>query len=204
MSLHDIDRTHGRRLNPSPNSNDKVADRQAAGTTQNHNAGEEALSDGLKLKERQIIAVQDGFNKAVFGFFGEANKFGFKVAQDGFDVLTANDDELIFNSEQNMFKIIQSGTATLPADASGPPYVSSVTVNHNLGYIPVVKAYAGTLGVSLELPFIEFNSGTGVITEVYTVGFITTTTINFVHTDLVDPTTDIGIKYYLMQETAAV
>jgi hypothetical protein len=54
---------------------------------------------------------------------------------------------LIFNSNQNVFKIVQTDTATLPSNslttAAGAygSNSSQVTVTHNLGYIPVILAY---------------------------------------------------------------
>lgn len=216
MSLHDIDKTHGRRLNPSPNSNDKVADRLAAGTTQNHNAGEEALSDGLKMKERQIIAVQDGFNKAIFGFYGDANKFGFKVAQDGFDVLTATDDQLIFNSEQNMFKIakVVTGTYSLTGTDITNGYFM-FDIDHDLGYIPtVVGSFTNSLnGLSYPLPIV-FTTNIDYFglppSAVMSIVNVDTTKVS-IHAGLMDIAgvtlfaagVLITVKIYCMQETQA-
>lgn len=209
MSLFDVDKKsdNGQRLNPAPNSNDEMADRLAHGTTQNHNAGEEAQADGLKLKERQILAVQDGFNKAVFGFYGDANKFGLKVAKDGFDVLTAVNADLVFNSEQNVFKIVQTGTITVTKPAG--VYTGDATVTHNLGFTPSVMAFSGENG-GVPLPdFSIFTSGTdgGKIWRLVCISSVTTTAVTFSYDTpsigfgTTGPLT-VDIKYYLLQETA--
>jgi hypothetical protein len=109
MSLHDISKNDPMRSLPKPNTNDNVTNRLAHGTTQNHNAGEQAIGDGLKFKERQILARQSGTNKAVYGFLESTNEFGLKVAKPGIDVLTAEDIDLIFDSENNVFKVLDTG-----------------------------------------------------------------------------------------------
>lgn len=205
MSLHDIDKSHGRRLNPTPNTNDKMSERPAHGTTQNHNAGEEATADGLKFLERQIVAKQDGYNKAAFGFFGEANRFGLKVAQDGEDVLTADDANLIFNSQQNTFKIAQSGTIDVTGTLNQGTFA---TVNHNLGYVPMVIASAHSPNFpgtnAAMLPYIE----TPYSSTYYVVAQIANTTSTYVSFGVYLGTSPSGhagtwtIKYYLLQETA--
>lgn len=142
MSLFDISKDDPMRSIPAPNTNDSVTNRLAHGTTQNQNSGEIAEDDGLKFLERQIIAKQDGFNKAAFGFYGDANKFGLKVAQDGFDVLTASDSQLIFNSEQNSFKILSYGGGSIPvSNPMTPSQVITATGFHNLGFTPAFIAF---------------------------------------------------------------
>ena len=143
--MHDIDKTHEQRLNPSPNSNDEVSTRLAHGTTQNHNSKELATDNGLKFKERQIIAKQDGFNKAAFGFYSSSNKFGLKVAKEGVDVLTAADIDLVFNSEQNVFKIVGRPitlnlTVTKTGGVSDTGY-GVTTYIHGLTFTPSYTAY---------------------------------------------------------------
>jgi hypothetical protein len=113
MGLHDIDKQTGGRIAPQPNTNDSVQQRMAQGTNQVQNSSDETETDGLQFKERQILAVQDGENKAVFGFIDQANRFGLKVAADGVDVLTADAEDLLFDSERNAFVIVGQGIATI-------------------------------------------------------------------------------------------
>lgn len=213
--LHDIDKTGDNRLNSTPNNDDKVIDRLAHGTTQNQNSGEEAQADGLKFLERQIIAKQDGVNKAVFGFFGEANKFGLKVAEDGVDVLTASDDGLIFNSEQNVFKIVVSSTAAQSVPSLAQDVTDTLTVPHNLGYIPAVIVFLNGTGSTYLTANRYYPLPQSVSVKVgatYYPGIIynfnvDSTNIYFTVTNssAATPITDIGTanwKYYLLQETA--
>jgi hypothetical protein len=206
MSLHDISKNHGQRLNPKPNSNDEQKNPMAHGTTQNHNAGEEAEADGLKFKERQILAKQDGDNKAVFGFLESTNAFGLKVAKEGYDVLTAADENLVFNSEQNVFKIV--ATAATSITALAPVNSATVAVTHNLGFTPTIIAYVNNAGQYVPIPFTIWSASAASKGQAELALFINTVNstqivfqldnYNALFTGTVYP-----IKYYVVQETAA-
>lgn len=214
VSLHDIDKTNSNRITPILNSADDVSQRMAQGTNGVQNTNDLDEVDGLQFRERQIVAVQDGENKAAFGFYGAANKFGLKVAQDGFDVLTAADDELIFNSEQNTFKIVKIVYTTL-ADFSlttGAGVWADTTVTtdtaHELSYIPIpVSFYQAGGGTYQPLPYVAMNTvggapywyqirvevtGTNVKVKETAVGYNTTFSTGGTRV----------IKTYLLQETA--
>lgn len=219
MSLHDVDKNHSKRMNPKPNSVDEIQQRMAHGTTQNQNSQEVALDDGLKFKERQILAVQDGFEKAIFGFYGDAGKFGLKVAQDGVNVTEATNDQLVFNSEQNTFKIIDSGSTSLDStnvsnNSSGTRTASIDITSLGLSMAPVVVAYAqfGS-GQSpwVQIDLDQFSQSVSAITlsafEERTQG-VTNTTITFTaryynSSGVTQATTAYTIKYYILQETIA-
>jgi len=215
MSLHDVDKTSSNRITSILNSADDVQQRMAQGTSQVQNAGEEE-SDGLRTLERQIMAVQDGTNKAVFGFYGTANKFGFKVAEDGVDVLTASDDQLLFNSEQNVFKIVKIGTSATPSatvsKAGTNQYgvaTNSTTIAHGLGYIPAVIAYAYDNSASTYV-LLPWSSQNGVSTNSFTTvtyGIAVDDTNVYLSTNLFTYNASVtesgwNVKYYLLQETA--
>lgn len=148
-----------------------------------------------------------------------------KVAKEGYDASNASNDQLVFNSDQNIFKIVDSGTATIPgftigiSDTSG---TSSVDVMHNLGFPPAFLAYATDQAGNLSQLPIWYG-------EVYTFLFAGTVAINtpdgriygvsksdrvtFYSTltngdvGILDPSFQTmpakDIKYYLLQETAA-
>lgn len=143
MSLHDVDKTSSNRITSVLNSADDVQQRMAQGTNQVQNSTEDEDDNGLRFLERQILAVQGGVNKAIMGFYGEENKFGFKVAEDGTDVLTATNDQLIFNSEQNIFKVAESGTVALVSQTvgAGLSVDQKFTIPHNLGRVPAFNAF---------------------------------------------------------------
>lgn len=70
-------------------------------------------------------------NQIVIGSFGDGS-YGMKVAKPGINVLNADVNQLIFNSNQNMFKIAATGTVTAPAVPDPSPasdVATSVVVN---------------------------------------------------------------------------
>ena len=109
---------------------------------------ERILLDGAG--QRILIKDDSSVNRVLF----DASSGKMKLSQDGKNVLTAPDDELIWSSDFNMFKIVQSGTTTVTGiDRSGSAIGdwgnedNKATVVHGLGYIPAVIA------------FVEFTSG---------------------------------------------
>jgi len=155
--------------------------------------------------------ISDGTNdRIIAGFqkdgFGNKN-FGFKVSQEGYDVKTATDDQLIMSSSFNMLKIIQSGIVSVDgADGPGSNYEDVIIENATepvafLAYIQNVGNY-GT-------PLPSFNLGAGG-TIVYMIfgnasysggiSKIRFTTVN-ANPAGTDPNT-YRIKYYAFVETA--
>jgi hypothetical protein len=204
MSLHDVDKTNPNRITAVLNSADDVQQRMAQGTNQIQNAGEEDDS-GLRTLERQILAVQDGTNKAVMGFYGDANKFGFKVAKDGIDVLTAGPLELIFNSENNVFKIVD--TAIVPSPAFSPGTTQTTTIPHGLDYGPLVVGFLGTSTGFKPLPtFTSVGTGGGGSMSLDAMVDISSDDDNiYISTYSAGTTASAGfytVRYYILQETA--
>lgn len=222
MSLHDIDKNNSNRITPLLNSADDVQQRMAQGTNGVQNTNDVDEVDGLQFRERQIIAVQDGENKAAFGFYGTANKFGLKVAEDGVDVLTAADSQLIFNSEQNVFKIVKSGTATLTPSNTGSPLYTvanggyTLTVNFDdIGGTPGVVAFfqypysltSGSYTIfttnKQSMPYLGvLSTGTPIGQFFYEV---TSSTIKFYYNQFTSidfgVTPNIVFSYFILQET---
>jgi len=60
-----------------------------------------------------------------------AKPFVVKLAQSGIDVKTAGDENLVYNSNWPLLKIVKQGSITLPNQAS-----TTKIVDHNLGYVP--------------------------------------------------------------------
>lgn len=128
---------------------------------------------------------------------------GFYVASPGIDVTIATDAQLIFNSSQDIFKIVTSGIATIPAVASTGR--SSITVTHNLGFVPSIVGYTVVDGIYGPLPSIVVNL-TGTVAYIIDIENLTTTTVDFVtqvnSTAIPSGLSAIPVKYYLLQETA--
>ena len=87
-----------------------------------------------------------GVNIAQFGRFPDGST-ALKIAKSGYDVTSALNDQLIFNSSQNIFKIVSSGTAittNATATAAAANFASgstTVTIAHGLSFIPTVIAF---------------------------------------------------------------
>ena len=219
MSLHDISKDDNLRRLPTPNANDKKDQYMAQGTTQAQNHGAEATADGLKIKERQILAVQDGYEKAAFGFYGNAGKFGLKVAKDGFNATTADDSELIFNSEQNTFKIAKIVEITVPGFTTSLFVTNTqigsntVSVPHGLDFTPIAFGFIPFGASYVPLPYVDIEAGgtgggisgttyraTANDTDVYLAVSTSAYGPYFGGAALTIPT--VTAKIYLLQETA--
>lgn len=143
------------------------------------------------------------------------------LSQSGFDVATATDDQLIWSSDFNAFKIVLTGEAiiTVP-NPQGTDFSSQKVVTHNLGYIPSYLVYVSPpasyfdfANIRQLVPFFEyaiFDSANPGNIEGYhingvgDVGFITETQIAFDLGFVADFGTTPGdwiFKYYLMRET---
>jgi hypothetical protein len=141
--------------------------------------------------------------------------WGLKVAQPGVDVTTAADNQLIFNSQQDVFKIVKSGPVSLTIPAGyGVGSVYTVTVNHNLGFIPAHLVYFNpgpALGFTnseyLTLPWSYLETGITADGAVILIQFTAFATATQLTIQAVTCTTsgffngDIPFKYYLLQES---
>ena len=63
---------------------------------------------------------------------------GMRISQDGVDVKTGSDEEMILTSEYSMLKGSTAGTGTVVVPRDGS--TTTVTSPHGLGYIPMVQA----------------------------------------------------------------
>ncbi len=166
----------------------------------------------------QRIMVQDSnkVNVVSLGNIGASmgvTQWGLKVAKAGFDVTRATDTQLVFNSSQDVFKIVKSGTASLtkPNPASGgATYLT--TIPHGLGFTPlsVVSIEAGeNLGFTaityFTLPFnsVSYAGGALSIND----AFAASTDSSNLYIEVITNGNNVitgtfDFKYYLLQETA--
>ena len=96
------------------------------------------LGGNVRLDESkgELVAFNGANNIGLFGF-DSTGKVVVKIAKEGYDAATAPDDKLIFNSNQNVLKVVDSDTVTISAIA-GQGTVSEIY--HNLGFTPMVIA----------------------------------------------------------------
>lgn len=106
----------------------------------------------LNKRERVDIFKDDAGTRRVLLGKGSNGFYGLKVSPEGVDVYTATDDQLIFNSDQNVFKIDTILTGSIAVDfalAAGPgadagfsqTSTNSLVLPHGLSHIPVVSIF---------------------------------------------------------------
>lgn len=149
----------------------------------------------LKTANGQILGNNGTNNVGLFGF-DDTGTMVVKVAKPGYDANSATDDQLIFNSAQNVFKIVQKGTAIVPTTGGK---LTSLKIYHNLGYVPMVLGYVFGSAKFMQIPAHSFNAD-GTIAKSVSVG-ANSSYIEFdVATTYVAPV-DTHVTYYLLQET---
>lgn len=62
-----------------------------------------------------------------------AQDYGIKVSQDGYDVASATDLQLVFSSKYKTFKVLITGTFSTVLAVSGN---ATIDISHSLGYDP--------------------------------------------------------------------
>lgn len=136
--------------------------------------------------------------------------YGLWVSKPGFDVTDANaptNNTLIFNSSQDVFKIVLTGSTTLTRLAGNT--TGTKTIAHNLGFVPAAQCFIEVAGAFLPLPYTETTpTGLGYMGVDKDVGYSTDATNLNLFTDVdtagfwVGLTENFTIRYYLLQETA--
>lgn len=164
MALHDIS-TNETRSGAQPNTHDILTENKADGT---QGISQKVNTTGgayVKTKDAQIVVNNGTVDSIQLGRLSTDQSYGMltndgtnnrlyiandgtvKISKAGFDANTTGNANLIFNSNQNMFKIVYSGTISISGfsvtGAAGQYAIGSgfSTYTHNLGYIPAVIAY---------------------------------------------------------------
>lgn len=217
MSLHDTDPNTTNRAEPMPQSSDQNPVRVSDGTTAITNK-QDASSGPYVSTNNGAVKVNNGTN--MIGLFGpdSTGQTVIKIAKPGFDASTATDEQLVFNSSQNTFKIVGTGTLT----AVGPTVsiaavgvdVQSASTNiaHGLGFAPAVIAYAfdglyyqfvpAKMGQNNTANYTAFDT-VNVYSDATNVRITVRTELyNFVAGARTYGPASYDIKYYLLQETA--
>jgi hypothetical protein len=171
----------------------------------------------FELKNREVTQIfkdDTGTRRILLGK-GTDNFYGMKVSQPSFDVYTAEDDELIFNSDQNNLKVALSGEASGLVSSLTENATATTTVAHNLGFVPAAIVYVNGTGSTYLTSGRYYVTPTAVSIKVganYHPGIIfeyqldaTNLYLTVTNRSTASPITDVGTvnwKYYLLQETA--
>jgi len=80
--------------------------------------------------------------------------YGFRISEDGYDVKTCSDLNCVVTSKYPLLKggIQGTGNISATAPAVGEPATGTLTIDHNLGYIPIVRIFTISEGVYYEIP----------------------------------------------------
>lgn len=97
----------------------------------------------LKNNETTTVFKDDAGTRRVLLGKGADGFYGVKVSQEGIDVYSAADNELVFNSSQNVFKVSEAGTVSLASQSvgAGLSVDQKFTIPHDLGRVPAFNAF---------------------------------------------------------------
>jgi len=169
----------------------------------------------LKVQDTTNIFKDDSGTRRVLLGKGKDGFYGLKVSQEGTDVYDGSNEDMTFNSDNNVFKVVGTGTLTITEatiNTGGANYGTgtpvSVSVAHGLDYAPAIVAFWDNGGTYSSIPrtlmgtvssgaFAQFHVAISVDATNVT-GSMTSFGYN-VNTS--QPATTI--KYYLFQETAS-
>lgn len=186
------------------------------------------VNEGFRLisnEERTKITKDDaGDQRLLIGYqedgFDSGN-VGVKLSQEGVDVAGATDDQLIFSTDFNLFKIVQSGSQTETLAHTSNTVAAgtqTITIAHSLGYKPSHLVYITTPSTYINgsiltllpelhvLPAGHALGGGTIFNKFYATVDTTNLYVKFFHrvgTDYSPDTPTFTIKYYLMRETAS-
>ena len=168
------------------------------------------IFDALDLENRTKIIKNGTVPQIIFGYQQagfNGSDYGLKISKPGIDVTSATADQFIFNSSQDVFRVLKSGTLnlTVPASpANGSTYTA--TVAHGQATPPAFIAYAlfGGAYYGLPLAAYQFNATIGsfavgayIQASIDATNFIVTLGANGFSAGV------YPIRYYFIQETAS-
>ncbi len=165
-------------------------------------------SNFAQLANENVIKLfrdKDGIPNIAIGLQSDGTS-RIRIAKEGRDVTTAADVDLAFNSAQNVFKIVKTGTVNLPAsNVVGSD--SAAVVAHNLGYIPAFVAFIDVGANYLSMPYLHiFPAGNTDAGKIGWQAFAQTdsTNITFYFVSYLSGLSgNLPIRYYIYQESAA-
>lgn len=213
MALHDVDMNNGDRGAPRPNAPDTIpVDTRMAHNTMSTTFAppNETQLNRVYFDNNRIVSSNGNNINILIGPDANGNQV-LKVAQPGYDADSAADENLIFNSSNNIFKIVSTGTVDLEATSPGS---DTATVTHGLNKQPLVIAFANNIAVpggggfisgNTMLPYYNLILVGGVFSiDIAVTCSVSSTQIIF---DMLNRYgSDVGttIRYYILEETSGV
>lgn len=152
------------------------------------------------------IQLSDGNNNRILlGKDSNGNEV-LKISKPGFDAYSAADNNLSFNSNQDVFKIILAGSASIPATTS----LNTVSVAHGLSFQPFLIAFAQSnifgAGQTFLLPHLVTATSSAVtgafVISVEFGAYTDSTNLNF-YIKSAGVSANATIRYFVVQESAA-
>lgn len=162
------------------------------------------------------FSVSDGSHPRFLGGKFPDGNIKIKLSQVGYDVSTATDDQLIWSSDFNMFKIVRTGAASITPPSSWTSMSTiSVPIPHAQLTTPAVSVYVTNPNLSFlgytspglaNLPSSIFLNTSGSL--LYSASKVDETNLYIELTNVTGLTTGWEVytwtyKYYIMKETAA-
>lgn len=217
MSLIDADKQNDDRANPRLNTDDNVSNRLAHKTigTSYKTAGNQD-SSRIIFDKNAIKGLHDADTTDIFIGYDPAlsPRPVVRIAKEGFDATTSSAENLIFNSDQNVFKVVAIFTGTVPAlslNTGGANYAvgtaQRIVFNHGLSTIPAVLAFWTDALTYVSLPWTratQFGAGGFSYTEFHAYSDATSVAVEGVMSGFNINTTQpaSNVKIYVLQETA--
>lgn len=176
------------------------------------------IADLNSAQNTTIFRDDAGVRRVLLGK-GGSDFYGLKVSETGVDVFDADDSELIFNSDLNVFKFVKSDTINLVASAgtyARGTTLASTTIAHGLSTTPAFLLYVkvpniNSIGSNLLMnapAFTFVDNGTNYFPGTVAFGAIDSTNLTLKVSNIYSSQT-LGndftwtFKYYLMQEQAS-
>lgn len=211
MGLHDVDKSGEQRTNPTVNAVDSSALVNAHATNGIAYRSEGGVGAPRVITKDDQIIVHDGTsNKALLGRDDSGN-YVVKVAKDGADVLTATGDDLIFNSDNNLFKIITTGVIPI-SHVHTVNSAKTTSIGHGQTGRPTVICFATNLvapGIASSAPSYQMPvtapgvSGGNLVIAMLLQAYVDDTNLNIYTWSNPATTITADVRYYIIQETAS-
>lgn len=157
------------------------------------------------------ITLGDGFNQRILLGPDSTGQEVLKISMAGYDASSATNTQLLFNSNQDIFKIVSTGVRSISHNHTLINSAITTSFAHNQSQRPILVAYAsnlvapgipGTPTYILPLTYPGISGGNLVISTLMDI-HVDDTNITLATWSAHITTITSDIRYYILQETAA-